>query len=72
MHIRTLASLSQLPAAVWDALHDGHNPFVAHGFLCGLEATGCLRDDWGWTPLHLGLWEGETLIAAAPGYLKNN
>ena len=72
MHIRTLASLSQLPAAVWDALHDGHNPFVAHGFLCGLEATGCLRDDWGWTPLHLGLWEGETLIAAAPGYLKTN
>jgi len=64
--------LSDLPAAVWDALHDGHNPFVAHGFLCGLEATGCLRDDWGWTPLHLGLWEGETLIAAAPGYLKTN
>lgn len=64
--------LSDLPAAVWDALHDGRNPFVAHGFLCGLEATGCLRDDWGWTPLHLGLWEGETLIAAAPGYLKTN
>ena len=72
MRIRTLASLSELPAAAWDALHDGRNPFVAHAFLSGLEATGCLREDWGWTPLHLGLWEGEALVAAAPGYLKTN
>ncbi|WP_330947633.1 GNAT family N-acetyltransferase [Thermomonas sp. LB-4] len=64
--------LAEVPAAAWDALHDGRNPFVAHDFLCGLEATGCLREDWGWTPLHLGLWDGETLIAAAPGYLKGN
>lgn len=64
--------LSEIPAAAWDALHDGRNPFIAHGFLHGLEATGCLRDDWGWTPLHLGLWEGEALVAAAPGYLKTN
>ncbi|WP_425608426.1 GNAT family N-acetyltransferase [Thermomonas mangrovi] len=65
-------ALSELPAADWDALHDGRNPFITHAFLSGLESTGCLRADWGWTPCHLGLWEGEALIAAAPGYLKAN
>ncbi len=33
---------------------------------------GCLREDWGWTPRHVTLWEGDTLIAAAPGYQKTN
>jgi predicted N-acyltransferase len=70
--IRLHRTLSDIPAAAWDALHDGRNPFVAHDFLCGLEATGCLREDWGWAPLHLGLWDGEALIAAAPGYRKTN
>ena len=65
-------ALSELPAADWDALHDGRNPFITHAFLSGLETTGCLRPDWGWTPCHLGLWEGEALVAAAPGYLKAN
>ena len=65
-------ALSQIPAADWDALHGRRNPFVAHAFLSGLETTGCLREDWGWTPCHLGLWEGDALVAAAPGYLKSN
>lgn len=70
--IRLHRQLSEIPAAAWDALHDGTHPFIAHAFLHGLEATGCLRPDWGWTPCHLGLWEGDRLIAAAPGYLKDN
>ncbi len=65
-------SLAGIPAAAWDALHDGGNPFVAHAFLEGMESTGCLRPQWGWTPRHLGLWDGDELVAAAPGYLKQN
>lgn len=64
--------LSVVRAPDWDSLHDGRNPFVAHAFLSGLETHGCLREDWGWTPDHLTLWEGDALIAAAPGYLKHN
>ena len=45
-------ALSEIPADAWDALHDGCNPFVAHAFLAGLEAHGCLREAWGWTPSH--------------------
>ena len=65
-------SLADMSARDWDALHDGRNPFVTHAFLHGLESQGCLRRDWGWTPHHLTLWEGDTLVAAAPGYLKDN
>ena len=61
-HTRFLPSLADVSARDWDALHDGRNPFVAHAFLHGLESQGCLRRDWGWTPHHLTLWEGDTLV----------
>jgi hypothetical protein len=69
---RLVPSLDAIPASAWDALHDGRNPFVSHAFLSGLETHGCLREAWGWTPHHLTLWAGDTLVAAAPGYLKTN
>ena len=69
---RTIDSLARIPAEAWDRLHDGANPFVAHAFLEGLERHGCLRPDWGWTPRHVTLWDGDTLVAAAPGYIKTN
>ena len=72
MLARIHRALSEIPAAAWDALHDGRNPFVTHAFLHGLEVTGCLRGDWGWTPCHVGLWDTDALIAAAPGYLKSS
>jgi len=70
--LRALASLTEIRAGQWDALHDGNNPFLHHAFLVGMETHGCLRPDWGWQPRHLGLWQGDTLLAAAPGYLKQN
>lgn len=69
---RTLPSLAGIAPEAWDALHDGRNPFVSHAFLAGLEQHGCLREDWGWTPRHATLWEGDTLVAVAPAYLKHN
>ncbi|UHQ25199.1 GNAT family N-acetyltransferase [Lysobacter sp. 5GHs7-4] len=70
--MRLIGALDEVPAAQWDALHDGRQPFVMHAFLHGLEASGCLRPQWGWTPQHLTLWRGDALIAAAPAYLKDN
>ncbi len=70
--VRLIDSLARVAAPAWDGLHDGRNPFIAHAFLSGLEDTGCLRDAWGWTPRHLTLWEGDALVAAAPGYIKTN
>ena len=73
MHeLQWLPSLAGLPAADWDRLHDGRNPFVAHAFLAGLEAQGCLQPALGWTAHHLLLRERGELVAAAPAYLKHN
>jgi predicted N-acyltransferase len=73
MHrLLTFDRLDALPAADWDALHGGDHPFVRHAFLAGLEAHGCLRPEWGWTPRHAGLFDGDRLVAAAPAYLKTN
>ncbi|MFL9581960.1 GNAT family N-acetyltransferase [Stenotrophomonas sp. AB1(2024)] len=69
---RFLHRLADLPAADWDALHDGRNPFVSHAFLEGLERHGCLRAEWGWRPRHFTLWDGAQLVGAVPGYLKDN
>ncbi|PNS08114.1 GNAT family N-acetyltransferase [Solilutibacter silvestris] len=72
LHARILDSLDAISAGQWDALHSTDHPFVSHAFLSALERTGCLRADWGWTPHHLTLWDGEALVAAAPMYLKSN
>lgn len=72
IEFRIVKSLAELDAWQWNSLHSGENPFLQHAFLSGLESTGCLRDEWGWTPWHPTLWDGNTLIAAAPGYLKSN
>jgi predicted N-acyltransferase len=65
-------TIDQLPAEVWDALRADANPFVSHAFLAALEHGGCVRPDWGWQAHHLGLYENDRLVAAAPLYLKGN
>lgn len=70
--LRVLPDLGAIPRADWDALAPGRNPFVSHDFLAGLERHGCLRERLGWRPHHLGLWDGDTLVAAVPAYRKAN
>ena len=69
---RVLDSLADIDAAQWDALIDDGNPFVSHAFLSGMEEHGCLRQDYGWLPHHLTLFEHGRLHAAVPAYLKGN
>jgi predicted N-acyltransferase len=64
--------IDEVPAAAWDALRTDGNPFLSHAFLAALERTGCIRDDWGWQAHHLGLYEDDRLVAAAPLYVKGN
>lgn len=72
LQARVHATLSEIPATAWDALRHDDNPFLAHAFLSGLEQHGCIREDYGWRPAHLGLYEAGQLRAAAPLYLKTN
>jgi predicted N-acyltransferase len=70
--IRFIDNLGGIDAAQWDALIDDGNPFVSYAFLRGMEEHGCLRRDYGWQAHHLVIVEGDTLIAAAPVFLKGN
>ena len=70
--LRILERLDTIAAADWDALRADDNPFLSHAFLAGLEQHGCLRAEWGWQAQHLGLFEDDRLVAAAPLYLKFN
>ncbi|MBS0557037.1 MAG: N-acetyltransferase [Proteobacteria bacterium] len=65
-------ALSEIDAAHWNALLPDDNPFIDHAFLSGLERHACLDAAHGWTPHHLGLYESDALVAAAPLYLKTN
>ena len=70
--LRLHRRLDEIAASAWDALNRGGHPFTSHAFLAGLEAHGCLDAEYGWTPLHAALWEGDRLLAAAPAYAKGN
>jgi predicted N-acyltransferase len=72
LSLRLCDRLDDVSASQWDALHSGTQPFITHHFLAGLERHGCLRRDWGWTPCHALLFDGPALVAAAPGYRKEN
>lgn len=65
-------ALDEIPRDAWNALLADDNPFVEHAFLDGLERHGCIDARTGWQPHHLGLYDGERLVAAAPLYLKYN
>ena len=70
---RIVRAVSELPAAEWDALTDGANPFMRHAFLSALEKSGSVGGRSGWTPLPV-LIDGPdgTLAAALPAYLKQH
>lgn len=65
------SGVSELDAAVWDALGDG-SPFVSHAFLSALENTGCVGADSGWHPCPLLVKDGERIIGAMPLYAKSH
>jgi uncharacterized protein len=71
--LRILSRIREIEQANWDALAvPSGSPFVEWTWLDCLEEAGCVGPKTGWLPHHLTVFEGETLIAAAPAYLKSN
>lgn len=65
------SALTEISADQWDALA-GAQPTLSHAYLSTLESSGCVSPRSGWTPRHAALWDGETLLAALPLYLKTH
>ncbi|MEP7042009.1 MAG: GNAT family N-acetyltransferase [Dokdonella sp.] len=72
LQARFHARLRDIDADAWNALLPDDNPFLDHAFLSGLEQHGCIGARTGWRSHHLGLYDGDRLVAAAPLYLKGN
>lgn len=71
MKIQIVQTISDIPAAQWDALV-GRNPFQRHAFLQALEATGCVGANTGWIPAHIIIEQDESLVAVAAAYIKSH
>jgi hypothetical protein len=73
LQLRIRHGVADVEAHVWNALIGADDqPFVRHEFLSALEQSGSLQRELGWSAMPLLLYQGEQLIAAAPGYLKSN
>ncbi|MEB3309837.1 MAG: GNAT family N-acetyltransferase [Snowella sp.] len=65
--------MADIPQAAWDALAQPlKTPFLEWEWLHNLEASGSATAKTGWQPCHLTVWKGQTLVAAAPLYLKGH
>ena len=65
----------EINPAAWDALlarQRTPTPFMRHGYLAALHASGSAVEATGWAPRFQLLWDGDELAAACPLYLKNH
>ena len=66
-------TIADVPKSAWDALAIPlKTPFLEWDWLHNLEVSHSATAHAGWLPNHLVLWRDETLIAAAPLYLKGH
>src|SRR5471032_1753546 len=77
MNYRTgiVSSLAEIGEPAWKellALQGDANPFLSYAFLHALHESGSASADTGWHPQYLVLWQGDTLAAAMPLFLKSH
>ena len=69
---RIITDFSKIDKRDWDQLDHSDNPFLSHAFLNALETSASVCVDSGWQPHHLGLYQGDQLVAFAPTYIKSH
>lgn len=68
---RIATRATDIPAADWDRLAGGDNPFMCHGFVSALEDSGCAVERTGWRPCHIVVDGADGRPAGLlPGWLK--
>lgn len=70
--VRLLRGAAEVEPAAWDRLAAADpSPFLEHGYLAAVEA-GSATPEHGVEPLHVTLWDGAELVAAAPLLVKHD
>lgn len=73
LQVRVVQAITDVPESAWNALlGEDDAPFLEWQFLASLEESGSAVPEKGWHPNHFSLWRGSELVAAAPGYLKDD
>jgi predicted N-acyltransferase len=70
-----VSSLSEIGQPAWDgllALQEEANPFLSYAFLHALHESGSAAPETGWQPQYIALYDGATLAAALPLYVKGH
>jgi predicted N-acyltransferase len=70
-----VSSLSEIGKEAWDGLlaqQAEANPFLSYAFLHALHESGSASPDTGWQPQYIALYDGDTLAAALPLYVKGH
>ncbi|MBP8806589.1 MAG: GNAT family N-acetyltransferase [Kofleriaceae bacterium] len=69
---RVVASIAELDRGAWDRLDHGPSPFLRHGFLTALEASGSIGRRAGWQPAYVVVEAGGELIGAVAAFVKRH
>jgi predicted N-acyltransferase len=65
--------IGEIPQNAWDSLAlPLKTPFLEWEWLNNLETSGSVQPRTGWQPCHLTVWRNNTLVAAAPLYIKSH
>jgi predicted N-acyltransferase len=70
-----VSSLSEIGQVAWDGLlaqQEEANPFLSYAFLHALHESGSASPESGWQPQYIALYDGDTLAAALPLYVKGH
>lgn len=67
-----LNSITDISAQDWNSIVNCDYPFMRHEFLAAMELSESACTNSGWTPQHLVVFNGDTLIAVMPLYLKSH
>ncbi|MBL8601310.1 MAG: GNAT family N-acetyltransferase [Myxococcales bacterium] len=75
LRFKVLRAISAVSPDEWARLHAADaeaTPFQKFAWLDALERSGAASPARGWHPFHLTAWRGETLVGAAPAYLRED
>jgi uncharacterized protein len=68
-----IQDISEIPEKAWNALAlTLEAPILEWEWLHRMESSGSMRPETGWLPIHLTVWAGADLVAAAALYVKGH
>jgi len=73
MQLRTkmFSRIEEIPSLEWNGLALHAAPMLEYEYLHALEKSGSISADRGYSPAHLGLYDGSKMVAIAPLYLRD-